>query len=150
MEKYIVKLTKQEREDLTSLTKTGRHSASKILHARILLRADEGEACNEQSAKTDQEIAQLFDVSERTMNRLRKRFVEEGLQAALARKEHASTRPRKITGEEEARLIAICCSPPPEGSSRWTLKLLSNQLVALEVVESVSPVTVSQVLKKTN
>lgn len=150
MEKYTVKLTEEERKNLLSLTKTGKHAASKILHARILLATDEGDYADSGTIKTDQEVAKLLDITEKTVKRVRKRLVEEGLEAALLRKKHARTRPRIITGEEEAHLIAICCSSPPEGRNRWTLKLLSDRLVRLEVVESVSPATVSRVLKKTN
>lgn len=148
MEKYIVKLTKEERENLLSLTKTGKHSAYKILHARILLESDEGDCIDRESIKTDKEAAKLLDIDEKTVIRLRKRFVEEGLEASLARKAHSRTRTRKIMGEEEAYLIAICCSNPPEGRSRWTLKLLSDQLMEMEVIESVSPATVGRTLNK--
>jgi transposase len=150
MEKYTVKLTEEERKNLLSLIKTGKHAASKILHARILLASDEGDYVDSESIKTDEEVAKLFDISEKTVKRVRKRLVEEGLEAALLRKKHARTRPRIITGEEEAHLISLCCSSPPEGRNRWTLKLLSDRLVRLEVVERVSPATVGRVLKKTN
>lgn len=148
MEKHTVKLTKEERASLSSMTKTGKHAASKILHARILLAADEGDHIKPELIKTDKEVSQHLDINESTVKRVRKRLVEEGLEAALSRKEHSRTRRSKILGEEEARLIALCCSPPPEGRSKWTLKLLSDQLVRLEVVESVSPATVGRVLKK--
>jgi len=148
MEKYTVKLTKEEREDLSSMTKTGKYAASKILHARVLLASDEDDHINPELIKTDKEVAQLLDINESTVKRVRKRLVEEGLEAALLRKEHSRRRHSKILGEEEAHLIALCCSPPPEGRSKWTLKLLSDQLVRLEVVESVSPSTIGRVLKK--
>lgn len=148
MEKYTVKLTQEERENLVSLTKTGKHAASKILHARILLASDEGDCVDLNSLKTTEEVASLLDVSSKTVLRLRKRFVEEGFEAALLRKEHLRTRSKKITGDEEAHLIALCCSPPPLGRSGWTLKLLSDRLVAMEVLESVSPATVGRALKK--
>lgn len=147
MEKYIVKLTKEERENLISLPKTGKHAASKILHARILVESDEGDYINIDSIKTTHEVSELLDVSEKTVTRVRKQFVEEGLEAALLRKKHSKTRPRIITGEEEAHLIATCCSSPPEGRSRWTLRLLSDRLVEMKVIESVSPSTVGRTLK---
>ena len=150
MEKYTVKLSQEERKNLLSLMKTGKHAASKILHARILLACDEGEYADSQSIKTDKEVAKLFDIIELTVHRIRKCLVEEGLEAALSRKKHVRTRPRKIMGEEEAHLIALCCSSPPEGRKGWTLKLLSDRLVSMEVVESVSPATISRALKKTN
>ncbi len=150
MDKYIVNLTKEERENLSSLTKTGKHAASKILHARILLACDEGDYADSGFMKTDEEVANLLDISAITVKRVRKRLVEDGLEAALMRKKHTRTRPGKIMGEEEAHLIALCCSPPPPGRKSWTLNLLSDRLVSMEVVESVSPATVSRVLKKTN
>lgn len=147
MEKYIVKLTQEERKNLLSLIKKGKTSAYKLTHARILLEADEGEQA--ENKKTDLEIAEQLHVGPKTAKRIRKRFVEEGLEAALARKAHSRTRSRKIEGEEEAHLLALSCSPPPEGSRRWTLKLLSNKMVEMEIVESVSPATIGRVLKKT-
>lgn len=149
MEKYIVKLTKEEREHLLSLTKTGKHAASTILHAQILLALDEGDFIDDKP-KTDEEIVKLLKVNQSTVYRTRKRLVEEGFESALSRKKHSRTKPRKITGDQEAHLIALCCSTPPEGRSRWTLKLLSNRLVALEVIESVSASTVGRALKKMN
>jgi len=146
MEKYIVKLIEEERTHLLSLIKKGKASAYKLTHARILLEADE--SCGEK--KTDVEIAEQLHVSMKTVKRIRKRFIEEGLEAALSRKPHVKTRRRKINGEEEAHLIALSCSSPPEGRSRWTLKLLSNHMVKMEIVDSVSPATIGRVLKKTN
>lgn len=150
MEKYTVKLTKDEQQSLSSLVKTGKHAASKILHARILLTVDEGEFADVRVLKTDKGIAHFFNINPSTLYRLRKRFVEEGLEAALLRKKHFRTRPRKMTGEQEAHLVALCCASPPEGRSRWTLKLLSSRLVQLEIIENISPATVGRVLKKMN
>jgi len=150
MEKYIVKLDKEERKYLSSLTKTGKHAASKILHARILLACDEGDHTDTESTKSIKAIAKELDICDKTITRLRKRFVEEGLEVALLRKKHPRRRACKITGDEEAQLITICCSSPPEGRCRWTLKLLSDRLVALEIVESVSPATIGRALKKMN
>lgn len=150
MKKYTVKLTKEEQQTLTSLVKTGKRAASKILHARLLLTVDEGEFADVRSIKTDKEIAHFFGINPSTFYRLRKRFVEEGLEAALLRKKHTRTRPRKMTGEQEAHLVSLCCSPPPEGRSRWTLKLLSNRLIQLEIIDTISPATVGRVLKKMN
>lgn len=150
MEKYTVKLTQEEHRTLSSLLKTGKHAASKILHARILLTLDEGEFSDVRLLKIDKEIAHFFDINPSTLYRLRKRFVEEGLEAALLRKKHSRTRPRKMTGKQEAHLVALCCSSPPEGRSRWTLKLLSDRLVQLEIIDSISAATVGRVLKKTS
>lgn len=148
MEKYIVKLTQEERSDLLSLIKKGKASAPRLTHARILLEADEGAYAN--NKKTDYQIAEQLHVGLKTVKRRRKQFVEEGLEAALSRKPHLKTREKKISGEEEAHLIAICCSVPPEGRSRWTLKLLSSRMVELEIVDSISPATVGRALKKMN
>jgi transposase len=116
----------------------------------ILLESDEGSHTDPQSIKTTLEVSKSLGVSEKTVTRLRKRFVEEGLEAALLRKKHSRTKPRKMTGDQEAHLVALCCSAPPEGRSRWTLKLLSSRLVQLEIIENISPATVGRVLKKMN
>ena len=146
MEKYIVKLTQEERETLLSMLKKGKASANKLMHARVLLEVDEKKT----TTKTDEKIARDLHISVKTVARIRQRFVEEGLESALLRKPHANPKSRKINGDEEAHLIAICCSTPPEGRSRWTLKLLADRLVEMEVIDSISPVTISRVLKKTN
>ena len=146
MEKYVVRLTQNERDDLLSLIKTGKASAAKLTHARIILATDEN---NTDQPKIDTEVAKELHVSSKTVARTRQRFVEEGLESALSRKPHSNTRPRKIDGEQEAHLIALSCSNPPDGRARWTLKLLASQLIELEIVDSISPATVSRVLKKT-
>lgn len=150
MQKYIVKLTLEERNNLISLTRTGRHAASKIMHARILLESDEGDHSDSPAPKTDKTIASCLKINESSVKRLRKRFVLEGFESALSRKPHARTRPRIIQGDEEAHLIAICCSEAPEGRTRWTLNLLSDKLVEMGVVNKVSASTVGRALKKTN
>jgi len=113
-----------------------------------LLEADEGPYAR--TKKTDKEIAEQLHVGLKTVKRRRKQFVEEGLEAALSRKPHLKRGRKKISGEEEAHLIALCCSVAPEGRSRWTLKLLSNRLVEMKIIDSVSPSTVGRALKKTN
>jgi len=148
MEKYIVKLTQEECETLLSMLNKGKASANKLMHARVLLEVDERNSAA--IKKSDEKIANDLRISAKTVARIRQRFVEEGLEAALLRRPHANPKSRKINGEQEAHLIALCCSKPPEGRSRWTLKLLANRLVELELIDSVSPVTISRVLKKTN
>ena len=148
MEKYIVKLNKEEREILLSLIKKGKASANKLMRARVLLEADESDQIK--AKKTDEEIGNQIRVNAKTVARIRKRFVEEGLELALSRKPHSNPKSRKINGEQEAHLIALCCSKPPEGRNRWTLKLLANRLVELEITESISRMTISRVLKKTS
>jgi hypothetical protein len=147
MDKYIEKLTKEERKELLSLIRVGKKSANKLMHARVLLSVDEND--RKLKPKTDEEIAGEIHICSKTVARIRHRFVEEGMESALSRKPHANPKGRKIDGEQEAHLIALCCSTPPEGRSRWTLKLLANKLIELELVDSVSAVTVSRVLKKT-
>ena len=144
---YIVELTGEERNQLKRLINTGKVAAYRQRHARILLLADQGP----QGAKMiDDDIAKAANCGRATVERVRKRFVEEGLQAALGR--HKSTRQyqRKLDGDCEAHLIALACSKPPEGYNRWTLRLLADRMVVLEYVDSLSYQTVRRTLKKTN
>lgn len=144
--KYIVRLTPAEREQLQDLITKGRTQAYRIRHAHILLKADAGGP-----AWLDRNITEAFSCCRATVEGIRKRFVLEGLDAALERKKRAKPPREKILdGEKEARLIALACSEPPEGRSRWTLKLLADELVALDIVESISYRTVQRTLKKTN
>ena len=144
--KYRVQLSSEEREALTRLTTTGRGAVAKLLRARILLKADESE---EGDAWTDEAIAGAFDVSLKTIARVRQALVEQGLEDALKRKTPSGRQYRKLDGKQEAHLVALACSSPPEGRCRWTLKLLADKLVALEVVDSIDPATVHRTLKKT-
>lgn len=143
--KYIVRLSDEERQQLTELISKGKTAAYKIRHAHILLKADA-----DGPAWTDERIAESFAVSLNTVMGVRQRLVEQGLEAALTRKKqaHPSRQPR-LDGEGEARLIALRCSAPPDGHARWTLRLLADQAVALEIVEAISHETVRQALKKT-
>lgn len=143
---YVVTLTVEERSCLQALISKGKAAARKRLHAQILLKADAG--LHGEQWK-DAKIEEAFDVSTRTVERVRQRFVEEGLEAALNRKPQKQWRVPKIDGEAEARLIAAACGPPPEGRPRWTLQLLADRLVELQIVESVSYETVRRTLKKT-
>jgi hypothetical protein len=143
--KYIVRLSNEERQQLTELISKGKTAAYKIRHANILLKADA-----DGPAWTDARIAESFSVSINTVMGVRQRLVEQGFEAALTRKkqDHPSRQPR-LDGEGEARLIALRCSAPPNGHARWTLRLLADQAVALEIVEAISHETVRQTLKKT-
>jgi transposase len=146
--KYLVTLTADEREWLAGLVCAGRRSALTLTRARILLKADQADGG---PAWEDADIAEALDCSARTVERVRQRFVERGLEQALGRKpQDRPSRERKFDGAAEARLIALACSAPPEGRARWTLKMLADKLVELEVFESVSDETVRRVLKKTN
>lgn len=142
--KYIVRLSAVERSQLTELIKKGKAAASKIRHAHILLKAD-----SDGAAWTDEHIAESFSVSVPTVQGVRQRLVEQGLEAALTRKKQARpSRAPLLDGAGEARLLALRCSAPPTGHARWTLRLLADQAVALDLVEAISHETVRQTLKK--
>lgn len=145
--KFIVKLTIEERQHLQSMIDAGRNSKSVRQRARILLKADESEAG---PAWTDERAAEFAEVSLRTVSRVRKRFVDHGFEEAVYRKPSTDRQYRKLDGAGEATLIATACSQAPEGRVRWTLQLLADKLVALGVVESITPECVGSVLKKTN
>ena len=146
--KYIVRLSSEERRELTRLISTGKAAARRITHARILMLADEG---TEGSAWKDEQVAEAIDVTVQTVEKIRKRFVNEGLEAAINRKKRIRpSRERLLDGRQEAQLVVLCCSGPPEGRTRWTLRLLADQLVALDVVDSISHETVRRTLKKTS
>jgi transposase len=148
MEKrYRVTLTESERVDLRKLVCVGKAAAQKLVRARILLLADQSEGG---SSKSDPEIVEALGCGRASVERVRKQFVEDGLDAVLSPKPSQRVFERKIDGKAEAHLIALACGSPPEGRSRWTLRLLSDQMVVLEHVESVSFETVRRVLKKTN
>ena len=148
MKKYVVRLTSEERATLQRLVSVGKAAARKILHARILLQADQG---SDGPAWKDEQIAEALAAHPRTIANVRQRLVEQGLEAALNRKKQdRPSRPRTLDGKAEARLIALRCGEPPEGRMRWTLQLLAEKLVELNVVESVSYETVRRVLKKTS
>lgn len=144
--KYIVRLTQEERKNLLALMSKGKTSARKLAHARILLEADVSQGGR---PKTDKEIAAMFHVDSKSVKKIRQRLVEEGLEEALTRKKHARTRPPKLDGESEAHLVALCCSEAPKGRQRWTMQLLADKLVELNIVDTVSPATICRTLKKT-
>ena len=147
MKKYKVTLTPEERRQLRELISAGKASAKKLAHARILLKAD---AAPGGPAWADARIAEAAEVSVATVERVRQRFVEQGFEAALVRKQQGRpSRARKLDGAAEARLVALACSRPPDGRACWTMQLLADRLVELEVVESVSDETVRRTLKKT-
>ncbi len=146
--RYLVRLSADERSELQAFVKTGRVAAAKRNHAQVLLKADQGEfgpACS------DAIIAEAVDLHTNTVKSIRQRFVEEGLNAALNRKrQKRPSRERKLDGKAEARLVALACGPPPEGRAAWTLRLLADQLVELEICDSVSHTTIWRTLKKTS
>lgn len=144
--RYVVRLNAAERQGLLDLVTTGKRAATTITRARILLKSDVGPAGE---AWDDEEIAAAFDTSLSTIHRVRQTLVEEGLEEALYRKKPTGRQYRKLDGDQEARLIATACSKAPEGQARWTLRLLADKLVELQVVESISPECVRTTLKKT-
>jgi transposase len=148
MKKYKVTLDAEERQHLHDLIATGQAAARKLVHARILLKADAAEGG---PAWQDRRIADALEVSTDTVERVRQRFVELGFDAALDRKQRERPpREIKLDGRAEARLIALACSTPPDGRAVWTMQLLADKLVELEVVDSISDETVRLALKKTS
>jgi transposase len=145
--KYAVTVTTTERQYLKQLTAAGTAPARTLTHARILLKADQGP---DGPGWVDDAIAEAVEVSQPTIARVRKQFVEDGLEAALNRRAPRRLYQRKLDGAQEARLIAVACSTPPEGFARWSLRLLADRLVELEIVEDVSYQTIRRVLKKTS
>jgi len=147
MKKYKVTLTAEERQQLAELIAVGKAAAQKLAHARVLLKAG---AADGGAAWPDARIAEAVEVSIATVERIRQRFVEQGLEAALGRKKQdRPSRPRTLDGRAEARLIALACSAPPEGRKEWTMQLLADKLVELRVVDAVCDETVRRALKKT-
>jgi transposase len=148
LKRYIVTLTAEERQALGDLIAAGKSAAKKLAHARILLKAD---AADGGPAWPDHRIAEALEVSTATVERVRQRFVEQGLEAALVRK--AQVRPSRLPtldGRAEARLIALACSAPPDGRAAWTMQLLADKLVELQVVPAISDETVRRALEKTS
>lgn len=144
---YLVELTNAERKTLRELISSGKGAARKLVRARILLKADSSSGAPNWS---DVKISEALEVGKATVERLRKRFVEEGFEVALGQRKSQRNYQRKLDGDAEAHLIALACSKVPEGYSRWTLRLLAERMVALEYIDQVSHETVRSVLKKTN
>jgi hypothetical protein len=148
MKKYIVRLSKDERKTLKKLIRSGRGPARMFTRARILLKADQS---NKGPRWSDEQISEALEVTVQTIERVRKQLVEEGFDAVLSRREYKQRVSRKkIDGDVEARLVALSCSEPPEGRSRWTLRLLADTVVELGYVESISHEAIRQTLEKTS
>jgi len=145
--RYKVTLTPSERAQLTELTRCGKNPAAKFLHARALLLCDAGDHGDPWKVA---DVAAALGISSRTVEHIKKRFVEEGLEAALVRKPHRKPRDVTFDGSFDARLTALACSPAPEGYQRWTVRLLADKLVELKIVDAVSVMTVQRSLKKTS
>ena len=148
MNTYKVTLTKEERDQLTEMTRTGTHAARKIIHALILLNVDRGNYNTEKQINED--ICKVLKIGMRTIDRVKKRFVEEGFDAALKMAPTSRVYDKLVDGDMEAHLIALACSEPPKGYARWSLRLLADKLVELRYAEDISYETVRRTLKKTN
>ena len=147
MVKYRIKLTKDEVDELSAILRKGSHSTLKYRVAHILLSCDQGEHGEK---VPDRMIGKVLKVSTRTIERTKKRFVEEGLEAALERRPTTREYDVKLDGDVEAKLVKLCCSEPPEGRSKWSLRLLADKMVELQYVDGISHVSVGKMLKKTN
>ena len=148
MKKFIVTLTEEERNLLAGLTFKGKHRSQKILNALILLACDEGE--HQRKRSKNEEISRVLNTSMRKIDRVKKRFVLDGLNVALHGRKGSRVYVKKADGDFEAHLVALSCSKPPEGFARWTLRLLADKVVELDYIDSISYETVRRVLKKTN
>ena len=148
MKKYIVTLTEDERELLGKLIAKGKHRSQKILNALILLGCDEGEYQEKRS--TNEELSNVLHISMRKIDRLKKRFVLDGLDIALNGNKGSRVYKKKVDGDFEAHLIALSCTEPPEGFSRWSLRLLADRVIELEYIDNISHETIRRILKKTS
>ena len=148
MKKFTVTLTAGEREELKQITSKGKHKSQKVINALILLDCDEGE--HQKQRSTNEEISRVLNISMRKIDRLKKRFVVDGLQVALNGRKGSRVYAKKADGDFEAHLVALSCSEPPEGFSRWSLRLLADKVVELDYIDSISHESIRRILKKTN
>jgi len=147
MKYYTINLTKDEVEELTGIINKGLHTSHTFRVAYVLLNCDEGKYSDK---VTNEQITRVLKIGMRTIDRFKKRFIEEGLEGVLERRPTSRVYERKSDGEVEAQLVKLCCSDPPKGYSKWSLRLLADKMVELNYVESISHVTVRSILKKTN
>jgi transposase len=147
MIRYTVKLTKEEVEELTMIITKGSHTSQTYRTAYILLNCDEGKYSEK---VTNEQISKVLKVGMRTIDRVKKRFIEEGLDAVIERRLTQRVYEKKVDGDVEAKLVSLCCSKPPKGFAKWSLRLLSDTMVELKYVDCISHVTVRSVLKKMN
>lgn len=147
MKKYIVTLDGGERKDLEVLTSKGKNKSQKILNALILLACDEGEYQKQRS--NNEEIARVLNISMKKIDRVKKRFVEEGFDVALGGRKGSRIYTKKADGDFEAHLVALSCSEPPDGFARWSLRLLADKVVELDYIDSISHEAIRRMLKKT-
>ena len=147
MIRYTIKLTKSEVEELNLIINKGSHTSQTFRVAYILLNCDEGKYSDK---VTNEQISKVLKIGMRTIDRAKKKFVEEGFEVSLERKPTSRIYENKLDGDAEAKLVTLCCSEPPKGYAKWSLRLLADKMVELKYVESISHVTVRSVLKKTN
>jgi hypothetical protein len=147
MKKYTVTLTKDERSNLQQIAKKGTHKSQKVINSLILLGCDEGEYQDKKS--TNEELARVLKIGMRKIDRIKKRFVEDGLDITLNGLKGSRVYAKRVDGDFEAHLVALSCSDPPDGFSKWSLRLLADKVVELEYIDKVSHETIRQVLKKT-
>jgi transposase len=144
---YRIKLTKEEVSELKEIINKGSHTSQTFRAAYILLNCDEGDFSEK---VTNEQISKVLKVGMRTIDRVKKKFIEEGFEAALERRLTQRIYERKMDGDTEAKLVTLCCSEPPPGFAKWSLRLLADKMIELKYVESISHVAVRSVLKKTN
>lgn len=147
MIRYTVKLTKAEVEELQAIINKGSHTSQTFRTAYILLNCDEGKYSDK---VTNEQISKVLKVGMRTIDRVKKKFIEEGFEAVLERRPTTRVYEKKTDGDVEAKLVTLCCSEPPKGYAKWSLRLLADKMVELKYVESISHVAVRSILKKTN
>lgn len=149
MAHYIIKLSETEVQELKGIISKGRHTSQAFRAAYILLNCDKGEYSDDTGIKNE-EISRVLKIGERTIDRVKKKFVEEGFESVLERRPSIQNYIKKIDGDIEAKLVQLCCSEPPEGFAKWSLRLLADRMVELKYIDYISHVTVGEVLKKTN
>ena len=147
MIRYTIKLTKPEVDELHAIINKGSHTSQTFRTAYILLNCDEGDYSEK---VTNEQISKVLKVGMRTIDRVKKKFIEEGFESVLERRPTRRIYETKLDGDVEAKLVTLCCSEPPRGFAKWSLRLLADKMVELNYVESISHVTVRSVLKKTN
>ncbi len=149
MVRYTIKLKETEVEELQKIINKGKHSTQAYKSAYILLNCDKGEYSKDKTI-TNAEISKILRVGERTIDRVKKKFIEEGFEEVLERRPSVQNYIKKIDGDLEAKIVTLCCSQPPKGYSKWSLRLIADKIVELEYVDYISHVSISKVLKKTN
>lgn len=149
MVRYTIKLKKSEVEDLYKIINKGKHSTQAFRAAYVLLNCDKGEYSKDKTI-TNAEICKIIKIGDRTIDRIKKKFIEEGFEAVLQRRPSSQNYVKKMDGDLEAKLITLCCSEPPKGYAKWSLRLLADKVVELKYVDYISHVSVGKVLKKTN